>query len=103
MIFVGQILSIPELISTGDLTLILVVILTIYCAHQSDWKIKKILAYKFWTPISKMGLSIYLVTGYFIYTQHQRLVQPLDIENVFHFVSKLQSSMLTSSQLQVLD
>lgn len=78
---------IPELISVADVVLVSVFISICYFCYHSNWKIKKYYSMKIWTIISKMGLSIYLMTGYVVFTIHERQVESLEIENLLDFVS----------------
>ncbi|KAL7013144.1 hypothetical protein ACKWTF_015215 [Chironomus riparius] len=54
--------------------------------HHSDGKFKKILSSKFWTPISKMSLSIYLMSAYIQFTIYERQLEPLEVKNELHFI-----------------
>ena len=81
-------LSIPELISVADIVLVSVSISFGYFCYHSDWKIKKLLSCKIWELISKLGLSIYLMSSYVVFTIYERQLEPLEIENKFAFVSK---------------
>ena len=79
---------IPELISVADLVLVSVFISICYFGYHSNWKIKKILSYNFWEPISKLGLSIYLMSGYVVFTAYESQEESLEIESKFVFVSE---------------
>ncbi|KAL7015277.1 hypothetical protein ACKWTF_016374 [Chironomus riparius] len=86
LIITGAKMLIPELISVADVVLVSVFISICYFCYHSNWKIKKYYSMKIWTIISKMGLSIYLMTGYVVFTIHERQVEPLEIENLLDFL-----------------
>lgn len=88
LIITGEILSIQELYSVADIGINSYLISIFYFCHHSNWKIKKFMSCKIWELISKMGLSIYLMSSYVLFTFYERQVEPLEIENKFAFVSE---------------
>jgi len=85
----GALLRFYQLIAVADNLLIAVIFLLFYLFHHNDWKAKKFIAHKFWEVISKMGLTIYLITSYILFTIHEREVEPIEIKNELRFVSCL--------------
>lgn len=88
LIITGDMLSIPELLSVADIGITSFLISIFYFCHHSNWKFKKLMSSKIWELISKMGLSIYLMSSYVVFTIYERQLEPLEIENKFAFVSK---------------
>ena len=85
----GVLLSLFQLIAVAEILLVAVLFLSFYLLHHNNWKVKKFLEHKFWEVLSKMGLSIYLITSYFLFTIHEREVEPIEVKNELHFVSFL--------------
>ncbi|XP_070496598.1 uncharacterized protein [Chironomus tepperi] len=85
LITIGATKSIPELISVGDVLLVLVFISLYYFFYHSNWKIKKFYSLNIWKIISKMGLSIYLMSGYVVFTIAERQVEPMEIDSKIVF------------------
>lgn len=84
---ISAIYKIPKVFSILDVFIILIVILLYYSLHHDSGLVKSFLSYKFFTPISKAGLSIYLIVSYFQFGIHERLLEPQEIQNEFQFVS----------------
>ena len=87
MFIAGLLLSIPEMVSIADIILIENLILLMIFCHHSKWRVKDFFSHRFWNPISKLGLTIYLITGYYLFTIYERETEPLEVENELHFVS----------------
>ncbi|KAL7014902.1 hypothetical protein ACKWTF_016186 [Chironomus riparius] len=63
-------LYIPKLVLILDLLLIFNLILFFDALHHDSGLIKKILSLRFWMPLSKTGLSAYLIVSYFQFGIH---------------------------------
>ena len=78
-----------QLLAVGESIVMILIFIILYLIHHNDWTVKKFLSHKFWEPISKMGLTIYLTTSYFLFTIHERVVEPIEVKNELQFVSWL--------------
>ena len=77
---------VPVLFPILEVILVLDLILLYYAFHHDSVLITSFLSYKFWVPLSKAGLSAYLVVSYFQFGIHERMLEPQEIQNEFQFV-----------------
>ncbi|KAL7014897.1 hypothetical protein ACKWTF_016181 [Chironomus riparius] len=80
-------LQLSILTSILDIILMYCLLVLIDSCHHSNGRVKKFLSRKFWSTISKMGLSIYLFSGHIQFTIYERQLEPLEVKNELHFIS----------------
>ncbi|XP_070499455.1 uncharacterized protein [Chironomus tepperi] len=79
-------MQISILASTFDIFTIYSLLILLNSCYHSDGTIKKFLSSDFWTPISKMGFSIYLMSAYIQFTIYERQLEPIEIRNELDFI-----------------
>ena len=89
-------LQISILPSIMDIISLYCLLILVNSCHHSDGFFKNFLSSKFWTPISKMSLSIYLISAYIQFGINERQLEPLEVKNELHFVSILISFRQTN-------
>lgn len=67
--------------------LIMSLISTLHALRFKTGRIKNFLSLKIWTPISKMSLSIYLMTAYVQFGIIGRQLEPIECDNYLKLVS----------------
>ena len=77
-----------SIIAILDIFVIFIFTFLLLLLYFNNGKLKKFLSLKIWMPISKMGLSIYLICSYIQFGIWRHQMEPLEIENFSHFVSK---------------
>lgn len=75
-----------QILPSLDLIFCLLVPVIFYVLHFSDGRIRFFLSHKIWSPLSKMCLSIYLMSGYVQFGFHKRQQEPLVIEGLTDWV-----------------
>ena len=79
--------KIPQIAATLDITADLLLMIALNFLYFNNGKVKKILSHKFWSPIFKMGLSIYLISGYILNETRMYQMETLEVTNFTYFVS----------------
>ncbi|KAL7015280.1 hypothetical protein ACKWTF_016377 [Chironomus riparius] len=97
LVITGALLPFVKLIAAADVFIIIFIFLIFYLIHHNDWTFKKFLSHKFWEPISKMGLTIYLITSYFLFTIHEREVEPIEVKNELEFLLMFLTDVLKTA------
>ncbi|KAL7013082.1 hypothetical protein ACKWTF_015183 [Chironomus riparius] len=85
----------PRLAAAGDTLTIACFILFLYAIHFDNRKFKKFLSHKFWMLISKMSLSVYLMSSYVQYGIHRRQMEPIEVDGVMQFVKLCFTDLLS--------
>ncbi|KAL7013090.1 hypothetical protein ACKWTF_015187 [Chironomus riparius] len=80
--------SVPHITAILDIIVCLFIMIGInFLFFNNNGSAKKFLSNRFWSPIAKIGLSIYLISGHIQNNLRTYQMEPLEVDSFFQFVS----------------
>ncbi|KAL7013089.1 hypothetical protein ACKWTF_015187 [Chironomus riparius] len=79
--------SVPHITAILDIIVCLFIMIGInFLFFNNNGSAKKFLSNRFWSPIAKIGLSIYLISGHIQNNLRTYQMEPLEVDSFFQFV-----------------